>query len=322
MTAVYMTIDTEYSARLATRLGLHARQEVFERSITCVTDFGDVGIGYQMDVMEEYGMKGIFFVDPMPALVWGTSAIAAVVEPILKRGHEIQLHLHPEWLKIAGHANPLPGRTGRNMHQFTEEEQVELLEIARGHLMRAGAPAPTAFRAGNYGANDATLRALARVGIRYDSSHVPGISRSECRISLTETDQRVVEHQGTIEVPVGAIRSFRGRRHAQITALSHWEMAAALNHCLRKDYPLFNIVCHSFELMCRKRKRANAIIRARFERFCRTIAETPGAKGATFASKPPRIGETTGAACLPQSELRSAARVAEQLVSNAIYGAS
>ena len=58
MTAVYMTIDTEYSARLATRLGLHARQEVFERSITCVTDFGDVGIGYQMDVMEEYGMKG------------------------------------------------------------------------------------------------------------------------------------------------------------------------------------------------------------------------------------------------------------------------
>ena len=137
----------------------------------------------------------------MPALVWGTSAIAAVVEPILTRGHEIQLHLHPEWLKIAGDANPLPGRTGRNMHQFTEEEQVELLEIARDHLMRAGAPAPTAFRAGNYGANDATLRALARVGIRYDSSHVPGISRSECRISLKETDQRVVEHQGTIEVP-------------------------------------------------------------------------------------------------------------------------
>ncbi len=322
MTAVFMTIDTEYSARLAARLGLHARQEIFDRSISCVTEFGAVGIGYQMDVMEEYGMKGIFFVDPMPALVWGIGAIEDVVQPILKRGHEVQLHLHSEWLKIAGDANPLRGRTGRNMHQFTEDEQVELLEIACGYLIRAGAPAPTAFRAGNYGANDCTLRALARAGIRYDSSHAPGITGSECRISLGETDQDVSQHEGTIEVPIGTIRSIRGKRHAQITAISHWEMTAALRHCVDMGHPLFNIVCHSFELMCRKRKRTNSIVRARFEKFCRTIAETPGAKGATFASRPPQIGETTSAASMPVSELRSAVRVAEQIVSNTLYGGS
>lgn len=322
MTAVYITIDTEYSAGLAVRLGTHARAEIFDRSIACRTADGDVGIMHQMEVMDASGIKGVFFVDPMPALLWGTKAVADVVEPILKRGHEVQLHLHPEWLEIAGDANPLRGRTGRNMHDFSEAEQVELIEIAREYLMQAGAPAPTAFRAGNYGADDATLRALKRVGIRYDSSHVPGIAGSDSRISLGPTDQKVVRHQGTIEVPVGSIRSFRGQRHAQITALSNWEMAAALRYCVREGVAMLNIVSHSFELMSRDRSRANTIVRDRFARFCESVAETAGARGATFTSRPPQIGDGTGAASMPHSEIRSAARVAEQVVSNALYGAS
>ncbi|MBO6525577.1 hypothetical protein [Erythrobacter sp.] len=322
MTAVYITIDTEYSAGLAARLGVGAREEVFERSITCRTPDGDVGILHQMAVMDAHGIKGVFFVDPMPALIWGTRAVAEVVEPILERGHEVQLHLHPEWLELAGDANPLSGRTGRNMHAFTEEEQVELLAFARDQLMRAGAPSPTTFRAGNYGADDATLRALARLGIRYDSSHVPGIAGSDCRISLSAEDREVVRHEGTIEVPVGSIRSHRGQRHAQITALSSWELAAALRFSVREGSAMLNIVSHSFELMSRDRTRINSIVRDRFTRFCGSVAATQGAHSATFGSRPPRIGDETGAATMPRNEIRTAARVAEQLVSNALYGAS
>lgn len=322
MTAVYITIDTEYSAGLAGRLGVHAREEVFDRSIACRTAKGDVGIFHQMEVMDAHGLKGVFFVDPMPALVWGTQAVAAVVEPILERGHEVQLHLHPEWLEIAGDANPLGSRTGRNLHEFTEAEQVALLELARKQLMDAGAPAPTVFRAGNYGADDATLRALQEVGIRYDSSHVPGIADSDCRISLTSSDRSVVRHAGTIEVPVGSIRSAGGQRHAQITALSHWELAAALRFCVREGIAMFNIVSHSFELMSRDRSGINAIVRDRFAKFCATVAATEGASGATFTSRPPQIGDGTGAAAMPMSAIRTVARVAEQSVSNALYGAS
>lgn len=322
MTAVYITIDTEYSAGLAVRLGVHAREEVFDRSIACRTTRGDVGIFHQMEVMDAHGLKGVFFVDPMPALVWGTQAVAAVVEPILERGHEVQLHLHPEWLEIAGDANPLGSRTGRNLHEFAEAEQVALLELARKQLMDAGAPAPTAFRAGNYGADDATLRSLAEVGIRYDSSHVPGIADSDCRISLTSSDRSVVRHAGTTEVPVGSIRSAGGQRHAQITALSHWELAAALRFCVREGIAMFNIVSHSFELMSRDRSGINAIVRDRFAKFCATVAATEGASGATFTSRPPQIGDGTGAAAMPMSAIRTVARVAEQSVSNALYGAS
>lgn len=322
MTAVYITIDTEYSAGLALSLGTHAREEIFDRSIICRTGDGEVGIVHQMEVMDAHGIKGVFFVDPMPALVWGIEAIAAVVEPILARGHEVQLHLHPEWLEIAGDANPLAGRTGTNLHDFSEDEQVQLIELARDMLMAAGATSPTAFRAGNYGADDATLRALQRIGIRYDSSHVPGIANSDCRISLTQEDQAVIRHEGAIEVPVGSIPSVRGQRHAQITALSHWELAAALKHCVSENVASFNIVSHSFELMSRDRTRNNRIVDHRFAGFCRTLAETPGADSATFTSRPPRIGEVTSAADMPRSPLRSAARMAEQIVANGLYGAS
>lgn len=321
MTAVYITIDTEYSAGLTAELGVQAREEVFDRSILCRTPDGEVGIVHQMDVMDAHDIKGVFFVDPMPAFVWGTGAVAAVVEPILERGHEVQLHLHPEWLELAGDANPLKTRTGRNLHEFTETEQVDLLGLARDQLIAAGAPSPSAFRAGNFGANDATLRALRTVGIRYDSSHVPGIAVSDCRISLTQDDQAVVQHEGAIEVPVGSVASIGGQRHAQITALSHWELEAALRHCVSEKVEAFNIVSHSFELMSRDRTRSNRILGRRFARFCRTLADISGVDSATFGSRPPQLGDETGAAAMQRNPIRSMARMAEQFVANRLYGA-
>ena len=59
MTAVYITIDTEYSGGLAVELGRHARAEVYARSIAGRTAAGDVGIEYQMDMMDAHGIAGV-----------------------------------------------------------------------------------------------------------------------------------------------------------------------------------------------------------------------------------------------------------------------
>ena len=320
MTAVYITIDTEYSFGLAKRKGVDTREENFARSIACRTPSGDVGIFHQMDVMEANDCRGVFFVDPLPALVWGIDAISDIVAPIVARGHDVQLHMHTEWLELAGADNPLGDRTGRNMADFTRAEQAKLIALGKDLLMEAGAPAPIAFRAGNYGANDATLRALAQNGIRYDSSHVPGIAHSECQLTLDRDVQQVVEHETVREVPVGTIRSFGGLRHGQVTALSAAELGAAVRFAAGTRVPMLNVVSHSFELMSRDRKRANALLRRRFGKFCRAIARTKDAHSATFASRPPRLGEETGVASMPHSPPRSAARMVEQLVSNTLYG--
>lgn len=319
MTGVYITIDTEYAASLA---GL-GRAENFARSIAGETPDGAAGLFYKMRLMDRYGLKGVFFVDPMPALLWGREAIVDVVRPIVEAGHDVQLHCHTEWLELAGAASPVGGRTGRNIADFAFEDQCAILEWARDTLVAAGAPRPVAFRAGNYGASDDTLRALAAIGLVYDTSHTPGIADGACRISLTRRHRRPIRHCGVIEVPVGCIRSLGGGlRHAQVTAISSREMLAAIRHARDHDIPSFTLVSHSFELLCRARMRVNAIVRRRFEELCKGIAETPGVGTATYADDPPLPSSHAGAPpVLPASSMRTGMRMAEQFLSNRLYGA-
>ncbi len=323
MTAVYITIDTEYSSGMYRREGCNSRQTNFDRSIRGATPKGDAGISYQMDVLERHGLKAVFFVDPMPALVWGHDAIADVVGPIVSRGHDVQLHLHTEWLEFAGANNPLGDRTGQNIKDFALGEQSILLDFAMKTLMAAGAARPSAFRAGNYGANDDTLRALADLGIRYETSHCPGIPKSACAISLGANDRSPVWHQGVIEVPIGSIASGGDtQRHAQITALSAAEILAAIRHAHRHAAGSFTLVSHSFELLSRDRLRINAIVKRRFEALCAGLANLPGVTTATYGDTPPIVPtKAVPIPVLPHSLARTGWRLGEQLLGNALYGA-
>ena len=323
MTHVYITIDTEYSAGMYARLGPNCRHENFEKSILGRTPNGDAGIGYQMDVYERYGIKAVFYVDPMPALVWGVEAISDIISPIMARGHDVQLHLHSEWLAFAGDANPLGTRTGQNIKDFSREEQKTLLDYAARTLVAAGAPYPVAFRAGNYGANDDTLYALAELGIAYDSSHCPGIAIADCAISLPKTQYSSVHHCGMTEIPIGAIGSFGDMtRHAQITAVTAQEMIAAIRFAQHHDVPDFTLVSHSFELMSRDRTQINLIVKRRFGTFCRMLATLPGAASATFRDNPPAVNTPQNSyLILPHNVLRTGRRLIEQALSNQLYGA-
>ncbi len=323
MTRVYITIDTEYSSGFAARESGSGRAENFRRSIACATPGGAVGIEYQLDVFDRFGLKAVFFVDPMPALLWGVEAVSDVVGPIVARGHDVQLHLHTEWLELAGSANPLGRRTGLNIKDFALEDQCQLLDHARSVLVAAGAPKPVAFRAGNYGANDDTLRALAEIGMTHDTSHCPGIAGSHCGIGLGTADRAPVERCGVTEVPIACIASRSGGlRHAQITALSATELLAAIRHARGAGSETFTLVSHSFELLSRDRTRVNRIVRRRFEQFCAGLAQLTGVTTGTYAHHPPcALPPSVSIPPLPHNPLRTGFRLAEQLLANALYGA-
>lgn len=322
MTSLYFTIDTEYSPALFRKYGTAGRKENFASSILGRARGGEAGIAYEMDVFERHGLKAVFFVDPMPALVWGVAAIADVVGPVVARGHDVQMHLHTEWLEFAGASNPVPGRTGRDIRDFTFDEQCKLLAYARGVLVAAGAPSPVAFRAGNYGANDDTLRALAALGVRYDSSHCPGMHNAPCSITLGTEHRDPVAHCGVIEVPVGCIRQPRGQlRHFQLTALTDLEIRAALIHAARQGQDSMTLVSHSFELLSRDRRSINRIVRRRFERLCAALEKMPGVTTATYADHPPTVDTSMHATQpLRHNSLRTVHRFAEQAVANLLYG--
>lgn len=323
-TQAFITIDTEYSSGLYTGPGATDRTENYARSIACLTPDGPAGISHKLELLKEHGQKAVFFVDPMPALVWGVAAIEDIVAPIIEAGQDVQLHCHTEWLGIAGSANLLVSkRMGRDIADFSFDDQCVILDYARSVLMAAGAPAPVAFRAGNYGANDDTLRALAAIGIHYDTSHCPALPGGANRISLSQECRDPIGYMGVIEVPVGTISTIGGgQRHAQITALTLVEMLCAIRHARDSGRQSFTLVSHSFELINRRKLAVNRIVQRRFAGLVEGLAQMRGVTTGNYAGSPPSPRLTTGPnELLPASAIRTGHRLAEQFVSNALYGA-
>lgn len=320
MTQILITVDTELSALFhQCGVGLAAN---FSSSINGECSTGRYGIGWQMSRMEARGLKGVFFVDPLPSLIYGEAWLADAIGPILARGHEVQLHIHTEWLSWAKDS-PVEGRQGQNLADFAFEDQKVLLSLAIDLLMRAGAPKPTAFRAGNYGADDNSLRALAALGLVWDSSVNAPYLGTACRIGVTADQISAVERHGVIELPVaGLVESSNRVRPAQVCALSGREMRAALRHAADHQHKAFVIVTHSFEMLSRDRVRANQAVIARFEAMCDVIAADPRLISAGFNDVDP-AAVTAGSANKPgrlgPNRLRTLARMAEQAVATWRY---
>lgn len=281
-TQVFISCDTELSALLHQQ-GASARAN-FDASIIGRTAAGDFGVHWQMDRLDDHGLKGVFFVDPMPALVHGKAIVADMVGPIIERGHEVQLHIHTEWLDFAPDS-PFKGLSGHSIADFPADAQRDLLALARDLIVDAGAPHPVAFRAGNYGADDDTLRALAALGLAWDTSLNPVYLGGECRISLPRESIAAVPHCGVTELPVSTFYDRPGHlRPAQVCALSACEMIRLLDHGAATGQAHLMIVCHSFEMLSRDRQRPNRTVMARYEAMCRHIGAHAGLESATFGT--------------------------------------
>lgn len=257
-TNVLLTIDTELIWR--SNVGRASWQGMFARSY----DPAGVGVPYQLRKLAEHRLKAVFFVDPMPALHFGIEPLKRMLAPILEASQSVELHLHPQWASLED------GKPTRSFEliDYSEADQSDLLERGIALLTEAGAPRPTAFRAGSYAANDATLRALASLGIRYDSSHNGSEHPWPSIISLPVEAIAPVRHEGVTEIPVTTIAEPTGLRHMQICALSYAEMGAALRHAADQAHPVVTIVGHSFELAARNGLRANRVHLSRFDRLC------------------------------------------------------
>jgi peptidoglycan/xylan/chitin deacetylase (PgdA/CDA1 family) len=268
-------------------------------------------------MLRRHGLKACFFVDPMPAMVYGLEPVRRMVEPILAAAQEVQLHLHSFWYDVA-RGN---GDNARfELTQFDPNEQQALIAAAHDLLIQAGAPAPIAFRSGSYAADDRTLAALARLGLRYDSSHNGAEHPWPSALPLDPTLVDPVEQHGIVEIPVSQIRRpDGGLRPFQLCALSTREMRAALRHAARHDHPVVTIVSHSFELATRDGQRVNALLRRRFERLCAFLdRHRETMPTCTFADVAPLTSEPRSQP-LPAGRVRTAHRLAEQAWGNLRY---
>lgn len=310
-TPVFLTVDTELVWRhFAAGYDL---DEIYARSF----EPAGVGIRYHLKRLAVHGLKAVFFVDPMPAMVFGLEPIRHIVGDILDAGQEVQLHLHPNWAGVRDGERTTNARF--EMIDYSEDEQRALIEGATDLLVAAGAPRPVAFRAGSYAANDDTLAALASLGFAYDCSHNGAEHPWPSAIGLAPSHIAPVARAGLIELPVTVIEERAGAlRNFQICALSAGEMRAALEHAVDAQHAMVSIVSHGFELANRNGTRANAVHVGRFEALCEMLVDMQHDLPTVHFADSLSFAVDADDVPLGPNTLRTGWRQAEQLWSNFI----
>jgi hypothetical protein len=313
MTGVLLSIDTEFTWRA--HEGGASWLENYARSI----EPGGVGLPYQLAILKRHGLKACFFVDPLPSLLFGIEPVRRIVATIMEAGQEVQLHLHPMWTQ-ADRRVPRAEPIRFELAQFSEDEQLEMILRGRELLRQAGAPDPVAFRAGSFAANEATLRAVQRAGLRIDSSHNGSLLPWPCETGLPATAITPMRVARLIELPVGLIDEGGGKlRHLQIGAVSLAEMRAALFHGAAEGAPLVTLVGHSFELATRDGERANDIVRHRFDALCEWLGSVATRFPTMFAAECADLPLDVPATPCPISRATRIGRIAVQGFSNLRY---
>ena len=191
-----------------------------------------------MDILEENGLRGTFFIEVLATHVVPDSQLADAYRQIVRRGHDAQLHLHPvyHYFRLF--------RQGRITRQqlpptmdligsLSIETQVELLQegcrLFRGFVGKG----PIAFRAGCFGGSPTTLAALAKLSFRYDSSFNAAYLGKQCLMDGVAPSNAPWRDGSIWEVPVTnfetGVWKLRGLKPLDIGAVSLLEMQRVLN---------------------------------------------------------------------------------------------
>lgn len=250
----------------------------FDRYVYGRSRHGDYALPQTLAMLNRHGLKGVFFVEPLFAARFGMAPLATIVRLIRDAGHEVQLHLHPEWTDEA--VEPIIADCAakrQHLSYYTLEEQTALIGWGRRALEDAGSGPVSAFRAGSFAADLRTFEALRHNGILLDSS------LNRCYdVSLSDLDagrrgaDLPFEASGIHEFPVAVFRDgLRRERPAQVNGCAVVELIQALDSAHAAGWSDFVIVSHNFEMLRPGRSEPDWFVVRRFEALCRALAASP-----------------------------------------------
>ena len=234
-----------------------------------------------MDIAESYDIRLTFFVEVLNKYYFGENETKKVCEYILNRGHDVQLHLHPNYLNFTLN-NPLEKTYSDLIGTYPLEKQIELIKEAIEILIRNGVSRPIAFRAGCFGANEETLQALKAVGLLIDSSYNKAYVGDTCLLDnkglndLTYLNE-IWEFPITNFVESTKLRPNRFKP-LDINGVNFQEMKYVLNQAKEGGLHNITIILHSFSFLkpydvqySKVRPRGNVI--QRFKKLCQFLEE-------------------------------------------------
>lgn len=201
------------------------------------------GIDMLMDVLEQYNMKGLFFVDIAEVWDYGDEKIAGVLKHIEERGHDVGVHIHPDHMA---------DKKKLFLSEYTKDEQYEIIRKCTDFYEKTLGHKPLAFRAGKYGANRETLDIIAELGYKVDFSEFYG--QKWCHIDPPVAKVNVQKlGSGLIEIPVTAYISLDVGAYSRYDKLdcgqTFSEFKTLMNKLEKKGDNIAVLFAHSFSLV-------------------------------------------------------------------------
>lgn len=274
---IYLTFDIEIWCDGWSDLDVRFASS-FERYVYGRSPKGEFALPKTLEILDRHGLKGVFFVEPLFAARFGVEHLATIVSMIRAGGHDIELHLHPEW---ANEIRPLPfaGATTKRQHMsyYTIDEQWALMVLGMDLLAQVGCPTVKAFRAGSFACNHDTYRALNRAGIGIDSSLHAELPDSGPDLRAKLDFLQVQEFENVKVLPLTMFRDGTGKlRPAQVGACSFEELRDAMESAADNNTAHFVLLSHNFEMLKQKSSAPDVLVVARFEKLCAFIAGQRG----------------------------------------------
>ncbi|WP_291448979.1 methyltransferase domain-containing protein [Desulfovibrio sp.] len=172
----------------------------------CYGRFGDgqeFGIGKMFDIAEQTNTRLTCFLDYAEAYLYGDEFLN-VGRYIKSRGHDLQLHLHPEFLTNTAFVGTGVTRED-NMFLVNRSQAEFLIEFCVDTHEKLTGESPIAFRGGGYRYNGEILNALAKRGIRFNSSYNPARSNQPFNIGPTKQFDYTC---GITELPISCVANY------------------------------------------------------------------------------------------------------------------
>lgn len=200
---IVLTCDVE-------AFSLRAKTQQVDKLIWGLFPEGDFGLERIMALVERVGARLSAFLDFPGYYAYGEDVLD-VGREIVKRGHDLNLHLHldclpPDFFSTRGLRNE------NDLNKFTDEGARACLDDLLELHSRVTSERPVALRGGAYRYNGAMLRALKATGVPISSNYNPAVAKYQ-PYDLGSRRQFLWE-TGTIELPIATQVGFLKRAYA------------------------------------------------------------------------------------------------------------